>query len=333
MPGVWRGRAASMPRPEAPAPLPALDGVGASCIALPPGPWPTVTAFLVHRFPAVTEAAWTARMARGHVVDETGAPVRPEGPYRPHLKVFYYRDLPEEPRVPFDEVVLFQDEHLVVVDKPHFLPVTPGGRYLQETVLVRVRRRLGLDALVPVHRLDRETAGLVVLTVRPQDRAAYHALFRERAVAKVYEAVAPWRPELPMPQVRRSRLAESPEAFMQMREVPGEPNAETVIECLGPCRPGVARYRLTPATGQRHQLRVHMAALGLPLRNDRIYPVLQPQLAEDGTPGFDRPLQLLARSLAFTDPVTGQARAFESRRVLSDTIFGHDAGSHEEDIE
>ncbi|MET0351325.1 MAG: pseudouridine synthase [Rhizobacter sp.] len=322
-----------MTRPDIPSPLPALDGVGASCIALPPGPWPTVTAFLVHRFPAVSEAAWVARMARGHVVDEAGAPVRPDRPFRAHLKVFYYRDLPDEPRVPFDEVVLFQDEHLVVVDKPHFLPVTPGGRYLQQTVLVRVRRRLGLDTLVPVHRLDRETAGLVVLAVRPEDRAAYHALFRERAVAKVYEAVAAWRPALPMPQVRRSRLAESPDAFMQMVEVPGEPNAETAIACLGPCGPGLAHYRLTPRTGQRHQLRVHMAALGLPLRNDRIYPVLQPQLEDDGTPGFERPLQLLARSLAFTDPVTGQPRTFESRRVLSDTVFGHDARSDEEEIQ
>ena len=310
-----------MPRTDVRHGLAVRDGVGPSCIALPPGPWATIADFLTERFSAVPAAEWLARMARGDVMDEAGCRVDADRPYRPHLKVFYYRHVPVEPRVPFDEVVLFRDAHLVVIDKPHFLPVTPGGRYLQETVLVRARRRLGIETLSPVHRLDRETAGLVVLAVRPDERAAYHALFRARAVEKMYEAVASDRKDVPMPHVRRSRIVEATEAFMQMAEVPGEPNAETAIERAGPCGGGRALYRLRPLTGRRHQLRVHMAALGLPLVNDRIYPDLHAHEADGQTQDFSRPLQLLARSIAFTDPVTGQTRRFESTLVLSEAAL------------
>lgn len=320
-----------MPRVDSSHVLPARDGVGASCIALPPGPWPTIAAFLIDRFPAVPAADWLERMACGDVVDEAGERVDADRGYRAHLKVYYYRHVPAEPRVPFDDTVLFQDDHIVVVDKPHFLPVTPGGRYLQETVLVRARRRLGIDTLSPVHRLDRETAGLVVLAVVPAERAAYHALFRDRAVEKVYEAVAVDRPDVPMPQVRRSRLVESAGSFMQMAEVPGEPNTETAIARVRACGDGHALYRLHPLTGRRHQLRVHMAALGLPLVYDRIYPVLWPHEADGTTQDFSRPLQLLARSITFADPATGQHRHFESRLVLSAAEFGHDAPCDKED--
>lgn len=310
-------------------PLPPRDGVAASCVGLPDGPWLTVGAFLQDRFPQIPADDWARRMKRGEVVDERGRRVAPGHRLRAHRKLYYYRELPSEPVLPVEEEIVFQDEHLVVVDKPHFLPVVPGGRYLQQTVVVRARRRLGIDDLIAVHRLDRETAGLVLLAVRPQDRDAYHALFRDRDVDKEYEAVAPARPDLALPLVRRSRLAERPEAFMQMAEVPGEPNAETEVACLGPCGPGLAHYRLRPVTGQRHQLRVHMAALGMPIVGDRIYPVLQP--FEEDRPDLTNPLQLLARRIAFTDPVTGERRAFESRRVLSATVCGHDVASDEEE--
>jgi tRNA pseudouridine32 synthase/23S rRNA pseudouridine746 synthase len=318
-----------MPRSERQVPLPPRDGVAASCVALPHGPWLTVATFLADRFPRIEAADWAARMARGEVVDERGRRVAPNDRLRAHRKLYYYRELAVEPPLPVHEEIVFQDEHLVVVDKPHFLPVVPSGRYLQETVVVRARRRLGIDDLIAVHRLDRETAGLVMLAVRPQDRDAYHAIFRDRGVDKEYEAVAPWHPDRPVPPVRRSRLAERADAFMQMVEVPGEPNAETGIELIRPCGPELGLYRLRPVTGQRHQLRVHMAALGMPLVGDRIYPVLQP--FEEDRPDLTDPLQLLARRIAFTDPVTGQRREFESRRVLSGAVFGHDAQTDEGD--
>lgn len=291
--------------------VPSRDGVGASCVALPPGDWSTVLAFLQQRFAHVDAEDWRLRMARGEVLDAQGQALPPDAAYRPHARLFYYRSLAAEQPIPFEEQVLFQDELLLAVDKPHFLPVTPGGRYLQETLLVRLKRRLGLTELQPLHRLDRETAGLVLFSLRPETRNAYHALFREREVSKCYEAIAPWRDDVPLPLTRSSRLAEG-DSFMRMQEVPGEPNARTGIRVIER-RGGLARYLLAPETGQRHQLRVHMCALGLPIVNDQIYPVHQAELAEND---YSRPLQLLARSLSFTDPVSGQARRFASLRQL-----------------
>ncbi|RZJ24342.1 MAG: pseudouridine synthase [Haliea sp.] len=290
--------------------LPVRDGVSPSCVSLPAGDWPTFTDFLVQRFPDIPREVWLQRMADAEVVDEFGEAVTPQRSYRGHMRLYYYRALPPETRIPFDEELLFQDEHLVVVDKPHFLPVTPSGHYLQETLLVRLKNRLGLDGLSPIHRIDRETAGIVLFSVSPQERAAYQDLFRQRTVDKRYEAIAPWRAGLAFPQVRRSRIAQG-QPFFRQAEAEGVPNSETLIELLE-ISGRLARYRLSPVTGKKHQLRVHMYALGLPIVNDRVYPPLDP------TPGDDYrlPLQLLAQAIAFDDPFTGQRRQFSSRRKL-----------------
>ncbi len=293
-------------------PLPTRLGVGPSCVATPNGSWSTVLDFLVHRFPGVAASEWRRRLHAHEVVDEAGVPITPVQPFLPHRKLYYYRTRVDEPRVPFDEVVLFQDEHLVVVHKPHFLAVTPGGRHLRETLLARLRRRLGIDTLQPIHRIDRETAGLVVFCVQPGERDAYHALFRQRAVRKTYQAIAPWRSDIVFPLVRSSRLAPG-EPFFRQREVPGEPNAHTHVE-VRQIRGERALYTLTPDTGQRHQLRVHMAALGLPIENDAFYPDVR--LGPDAPDDWQRPLQLLAQTLAFADPTTGAQRHFESPREL-----------------
>ncbi len=305
--GGSRAPGASMPRPDRSAPLPVRDGVGPSCVALPPGPWPTIAAFLVERYARIGAATWQARIAAGEVVDALGRVVREDTPYEPQLKLYYYRSPPPERAFPYEERVLFQDAWIVVADKPHYMPVTPSGRHLHETLLVRLKRRLGIDTLAPVHRIDRDTAGLVLFSIQPHTRGAYQAIFREQRARKVYEAIAPVRADLELPRTHRSRLVDGA-SFMTMREAPGEPNSETRIE-LVEARGGLGRYRLMPVSGKRHQLRVHMASLGLPLVNDGIYPVLKPECE---VPDFDRPLQLVARELAFTDPVTGAARAFES---------------------
>lgn len=294
--------------------LPTRQGVSPSCVALPQGPWPTVLDFLCERLPAVSRADWVRRMTAGEVVTHQGVTIQPTQPYLPQTKLYYWRELPFEHPIPFEERVIYQDDWLVVADKPHFLPITPKGRYLHETLLVRLKRQLGIDTLVPAHRLDRETAGLVLFTVQPASRHAYQSLFRDRLVSKVYEAVAPYQAGLPWPQWRRSRLQES-ERFMAMEEVPGEPNAHTWIdltEVKGPW----ARYELRPITGQKHQLRAHMNALGLPLHGDRIYPVLQPAEPPDAPLDFSHPLKLLARELSFTDPISGEERRFTSQRTL-----------------
>lgn len=298
-------------------PLPTRDGVSASTVATPNGPWATVLDFLAERIPAVARDDWAQRMSLGEVLDAQGQPLPPHAPFRPQTRLHYWRALPFEHPVPFEEGIVFQDEWLIVADKPHFLPVTPKGRYLQETLLVRLKRRTGIDTLVPMHRIDLETAGLVAFTVQPHTRAAYQGLLRDRLVEKTYEAIAPWRGDLTPPVRRLSRLQQSAH-FMAMEEVDGEPNAETWIEPLEAIAeaPGWGRYRLRPLTGQKHQLRAHLCAMGLPIANDRIYPSLRPAPATNDAPDFSSPLQLLARELRFTDPITGESRRFESRLAL-----------------
>lgn len=324
-----------MTRPRAAWTPPMRAGVGASRVAVTAGPWGTALAFLRARLPAVAD--WPERLARGDVLDAQGRAVGARDAVVPGQVLWYWRSLPAEPPVPFELEVLHRDEELLVVDKPHFLPVAPSGRYLHETVLVRLKRALGIADLVALHRLDRETAGVLLFSLRPQSRNAYHALWRERRVHKVYEAVAPWRADLALPATVSHRLEEpAGEDFMQIQVLPGEPNAHTRVELmrrLGPAQAGpaepahpvraepveapLALYRLQPLTGRRHQLRAQMNALGLPIVGDRIYPVLWPEPPADAEPDWRNPLQLLAREIAFTDPVTGQARHFVSRRALA----------------
>lgn len=301
-----------MTRAPRPAHIAPKGGLDASAVALPGGgPWASVLDFLAWRLPAQSRADWAARMAAGDVLEENGRPLPPDTPFLRNARIWYYRHVPTEPPPHEPERVLFQDDSLVVADKPHHMPVVPGGRYVRSSLLVRLRERLGLPELSPLHRIDRETAGLVVFGVQAHTRAAYQYLFRERAVHKVYEALAPWRADLVLPHVQRSRLAPV-DGFFTMHEVPGDANSETHIELLE--RLGtLARYRLTPVTGKRHQLRAHMAALGLPLLGDRFYPTVLPADEPDDP---SRPLQLLAQALAFTDPFSGEVRRFESQRRL-----------------
>ncbi|MFJ1981449.1 RluA family pseudouridine synthase [Streptomyces albogriseolus] len=275
------------------------------------GPGSTVREHLVLRLAAHT-AVIDGMFDAGEIVGSDGTPVPPDTPYTPGLCVWFHRDMPEEPPVPFPLHVVHQDDHLVVADKPHFLATTPRGSHVRQTALARLRHDLGLPELTAAHRLDRLTAGLVLFIVRPEERGAYQTLFRDRRVHKEYEAVAAYDPDLGLPRTVCSRIVKE-RGVLTAREVDGEPNAETRVELLAHRADGVGRYRLVPGTGQTHQLRVHMSALGVPILGDPLYPeVTAPVPAGD----FRRPLQLLARELAFTDPVTGAERRFTSGRVL-----------------
>jgi len=288
--------------------------VTASRLQLPQGPWSTVLDGLCARFPGIDRVTWLDRFARGRVQDAAGRPLEPDLPYRAGMEVRYFREVHDEAPIHFEEGVLHMDAHLVVADKPHFLPVVPAGRYLRETLLARLVQRLGNPDLVPLHRIDRETAGLVLFSANPDTRDAYQRLFRERRIHKRYEAIAPPLPDLAFPHTHASRL-EPGEPFFRMQEVDGPPNSETRITVL---ERGHAwwRYGLEPVTGRKHQLRVHMAALGAPIRHDRMYP----DLIGDGDDLADAvsqdPLQLLAKSLEFVDPLSGGPRRFESGQVL-----------------
>jgi tRNA pseudouridine32 synthase/23S rRNA pseudouridine746 synthase len=283
---------------------PAIDGLAASTLQLPPGEWPSLLDGLCAHFPAISRAVWLGRMARGRVLGDEGEALGPNTPYRVGREVHYYREVADEPRIPFEETVLHLDDHLLVADKPHFLPVIPAGAHVHETLLARLVRRTGNADLVALHRIDRETAGLVLFSTNPETRATYQALFPERRIEKTYEAMAPALPGLEFPRVHRSRMV-SGEPFFRMCEVEGELNSETHIDVIerGETR---WRYALQPVTGRKHQLRVHMAALGAPIRNDRMYPEVRHRDAGD----FEAPLQLVAKSVAFVDPVSGELRRF-----------------------
>lgn len=285
---------------------PTRDGVGASSVRLPPGPWPLLLDFLCARFPDVPRGIWAARMQQGRVHDSDGPTLDASTPYCAGRLIHYYRDLAHETPIPFAATILYRDAHLLVADKPHFLPTIPSGRFLRETLLVRLKQQTGLDQLIPLHRLDRATAGLVLFSVDPTTRGAYSALFAARRIDKTYEALAPTRTELAFPLTHRSRMVEST-PFFRMTEAQGPANTETRIERIETLG-AISRYRLTPLTGRKHQLRVHMAALGMPIVNDLWYPTL----LDDSVDDYTRPLKLLARSLAFTDPLSGEARRFES---------------------
>jgi tRNA pseudouridine32 synthase/23S rRNA pseudouridine746 synthase len=294
------------------------EGVSASTMVLPPlsaldfNP-NSLRSFLEQSTHNSRRLDWENRLKTGLVVDDQGEPLALDAPYIVGQRIHYWRDAGMESRIPFDEQIIYQDDHILVADKPHFLPVTPTGGYVKETLLVRLKKRTGLADLTPMHRIDRDTAGLVMFCISAQDRDAYAAMFRERRLNKTYECIAPYSPAISFPLVRKTRLVTSPNSFMQMAETPGEPNSETRIELIELLDGGMAHYRLEPITGKRHQLRVHMNCLGLPIVGDGIYPMLTPEAQQ---PDYSQPLQLLAKELTFEDPVTGRRHRFASRLNL-----------------
>jgi tRNA pseudouridine32 synthase / 23S rRNA pseudouridine746 synthase len=298
--------------------LPLRNGVSASTRVLPLlndlNFSPTsLLSFLEHPAQNPQGLDWENRLKTGLICDASGQSLPLDAPYLPGQRIYYWRDAGPEPRVPFDEQIIYQDDHILVADKPHFLPVTPTGRYVQETLLVRLKKRTGLADLTPMHRIDRDTAGLVMFCIRVQDRDAYAAMFRGRNLAKTYECIAPLSASLSFPLLRKTRLVTSPDSFMQMVEAVGEPNSETRIDLIERLSGGLARYSLQPISGKRHQLRVHMNGLGLPIMGDGIYPTLTPETQQ---PDYSKPLQLLAKELAFEDPVTGLRHRFVSQLNL-----------------
>ncbi|WP_455925031.1 pseudouridine synthase [Pseudomonas putida] len=283
----------------------------ASTLSLPPGPWATVLDCLCGHFKAIDREQWLDRIARGKVLDAQGQPIAVDLPYKQGLRIHYFREVPNEKPIAAQEHILHVDDHLVVADKPHFLPVTPTGEYVEHTLLRRLIRRLDNPHLVPLHRIDRHTAGLVLFSANPESRSAYQSLFPNRQIDKRYQAIAPALPHLTFPHVHKSRMVHG-EPFFRMQEAEGQPNSETLIE-VGEQQGDLWRYVLYPITGKTHQLRVHMTALGASLCNDPFYPQVCGMGEEDD---YSKPLKLLAHSLRFKDPLSGEERYFESQLSL-----------------
>lgn len=297
-------------RPPPEAPLPPRNGLAPARMKLPAeGAWATIRDHLVERIPKLPPERLDEMLAEQRIVGLDG-PVTSDTPFRAGAFIWFHRDLPDEVPVPFEIGIVHFGENLVVVDKPHFLATIPRGRHVLETALVRLRRDLDLPELSPAHRLDRVTAGLLMFVTKREHRGAYQTLFRDREVRKSYEAVARHDPGLALPRTVRSRIVKE-RGTITAQEVPGEPNAVTHIDLIEHAC-GLGRYRLVPATGRTHQLRVHMSELGIPILGDRFYPTVTETPLDD----FSRPLQLLAKTLEFTDPLTGEPRRFESRLEL-----------------
>lgn len=289
---------------------PAIDGLAASTLQLPQGNWKTILDCLSEHFSHVSRDEWASRIERGRVVDELGRGVQRSTAFLSGARIHYYREVPAEVPIPFAEQILHVDEHLLVADKPHFLAVTPVGQYVRETLLARLIRRTGNAELAPLHRIDRGTAGLVVFSVNRESRSAYQSLFRDRLIRKRYVALAGALPDLKFPVVRATRIVRG-DPFIRSAEVPGIPNSETRIE-MEQGTGSVWRYALYPVTGKKHQLRVHLCALGAPIVNDELYPEVALRAQDD----FSRPLKLLAQQLEFPDPGTGEVRRFRSQFEL-----------------
>ncbi len=274
----------------------------------PESPQSTILDFLAARFPRMDREIWQQRLENGKITDETGAVVTIATPYREGLRLRYFREVENEAPIPFDEHIVFENEHMLVADKPHFLPVTPSGSYVNECLLNRLRRKTNNPDLVPVHRLDRETAGIVLFSKQKVSRNALSGLFRHGEAKKEYEAIG----SLPDDRTQNEWLVESrierSEQWIVFHNVPGEINARSRIRLLE-VRGDKGRYELEPFTGKTHQLRLHMSLIGAQILNDPFYPVLQP---EPSTPDYSAPLQLLAKRLSFTDPLSDKSMQFES---------------------
>jgi tRNA pseudouridine32 synthase/23S rRNA pseudouridine746 synthase len=295
------------------SPLPVRDGVNATRLRLPAeGPWSTALDYMLHRWGHVDPDGIRERFDRGEIVGEGGTRLHRGTPLSEHTFIWYYRTLPAEQRLPVEIGILHQDENILVVDKPHFLPTTPGGTYISESALVRLRVQLDIPDLIPMHRLDRLTAGVLLFSTNPATRGRYQVLFEKRRVQKEYEAIAPVDPGHEYPLLVRNRMVKS-RSYLLAETVPGEPNTETRIQLLE-TRGGLGRYLLEPHTGKTHQLRVHMASLGIGILHDPFYPVLLDKAPDD----FGRPLQLLARGIRFTDPLSGRPVEYRSRLELSE---------------
>ena len=271
----------------------------------------TVLEYLLIKFPYIDEQVWRQRMSDGKVHRHDGSLITVNSPFKTQQRIYYYREVETEPSIPFKEHILFQDEHILVAYKPHFLPVVPAGIYVNECLQNRLRRRTGIETLQAVHRLDRVTAGLVIFSVNPKTRNSYHQLFERRQIQKTYQAIAHISETEKQHEALegkqwevKNRLVQSTPRFC-MQVIDGEANSHSLIRCLKQTH-DKALFELKPVTGKTHQLRVHMQTLGWPILNDKYYPQLQPLSADN----YAAPLQLLAKKLQFIDPITQQARCF-----------------------
>jgi tRNA pseudouridine32 synthase/23S rRNA pseudouridine746 synthase len=285
-----------------------------SIVTLPPCelPYPTLLEFFVQRFPQIPVEIWITRFEQQKIRDEKGEEITKDFPYQPGFRIFYYREVVEEPQLPWDEAILYEDDHLLVVDKPHFMPVTPGGPWVNNCLLHRLINSTGNISLVPLHRIDRETAGLVLFSTNQSTRGDYQQLFMEGLFEKTYQAIAELEPASQLAEWELAHHITKGKPFFRMKIADGPINARATIR-MHSKKKGDGFFYLYPQTGKKHQLRLQMAEIGYPILNDKYYPTLQEQRGDDP----DYPLQLLAKEICFIDPITREDRMFTSNLELN----------------
>lgn len=288
------------------------DGMTSSFVVTPTEiHWKTVRDFLLFRFPHLDPEALTERIENGQIFYDDGSPVPAEAPLIAHQRFWYFRENPAEPVIPFEYDILFEDENIIVIDKPHFLSTTPVGNFLKQTVVTRLRHQTGNMDIAPAHRLDRATAGVLLLTKQKSAREPYQQLFQQRKVQKTYHAICHKNDSLEDSFSIHAHMIENPKSlFMSIEQ--DEPNSFTDVKRLS-SSDELSFYELRPITGKKHQLRCHMAHVGASIVNDVWYPHAMRQAPDD----FEKPLQLLAHELSFVDPLSGEEREFRTQRTLS----------------
>lgn len=291
---------------------PMRDGVTASCVHLPDSlVYSSNFDFLCQTFPHISAETWRQRFDDGLILTQQGEPLAWNSAYLANQKIYYYRHLSHEIEIPFQHHIIYENEHILVVDKPHFLPVTPAGKYVQQTLLTRLKKQFNLIDLSPIHRLDKDTAGLILFSKQKASRGQYQQLFAQHQVYKQYHAIAAYREEIIFPMLLRLCLQRA-DPFYTMQVIENnEINSETKISLLQK-KGQWAKYLLEPKTGKMHQLRVHMNYLNLALKNDELYPIIQHRKEGD----FQNPLQLLSYSLCFVDPIEHKEMYFISQQSL-----------------
>ncbi|GAA4356089.1 pseudouridine synthase [Kangiella marina] len=272
----------------------------------------TVIDFLVSHFPHISKQTWLQRAANGKLFWKDGASIAIDTQYQANRLVGYYREVVAEPKIPFEETIIESNSHFIIAHKPPFLPVMPGGVFVNECLQERLIKRTGIKALQAVHRLDRDTSGLVLLSTNPDTRHQYHQLFADRTISKRYQAVSNLKSSESIVgktwQVKNYLRRSVPQFLFENCEDSNEGQyAESHIQCIEQSAKK-ALFTLSPLTGRTHQLRLHMMSIGFSIENDRFYPTLQPKQPDN----YQQPMQLHAKSLAFTDPISGKALEFHS---------------------
>jgi len=282
----------------------------------------TLLDFLCRRFPYQDRSGWQGAIDRGSLMinDE---PTQGELVLETGHVIGYQRERGDEPEVDRRYRVIFEDDGLLVVEKSGNLPVVESGKYYQNTLIEILKEEREYPKLFQVHRLDRETSGVLVIAKSAEIATRFGEQFSQGKVKKRYQAllVGDLEEEILVDQPIKKVKATHPD-MVRIRQVI-EPTGKASQTRFTPIKRslGLSLVSIELYTGRTHQIRVHAEFLGLPVLGDKLYGQ-EDQRFVRLLKGEEEPVfgpygkidhQLLhASSLEFTHPVTGETVCFES---------------------